>query len=62
MKTNRSLYAALAVALVVALTILFAPVSDEVKFAGIVGYGVVMALLTVGVIEYGRGSYRRQLR
>jgi len=66
MKTNRSFFAAsavLAVVIAIAFAILFAPVSDGVKVAGIVGYGVVATLLALAVMEYGRGSKsRRQLR
>ena len=58
MKNNRSLFAALVAAVLVALAILAAPVSDSVKVSGILGYGVVLALLTLGVMEYGRGSSR----
>jgi hypothetical protein len=58
MKNNRSLFAALVAAVLVAVAILAAPVSDTAKVSGILGYGVVLALLTVSVIEYGRGSSR----
>ena len=56
MKNNRSLYAALVAAALVAIAILVAPVSDTVKVSGILGYGIVLTLLTLTVIEYGRGS------
>lgn len=58
MKNNRSLYAALVAAVLVAIAILAAPVSDTVKVSGILGYGIVLTLLTLTVIEYGRGSRR----
>lgn len=56
MKNNRSLFAALVAAVLVAVAILVAPVSDSVKVSGIFGYGVVLALVTLAVMEYGRGS------
>ena len=63
MKTNRSFFAVLIGVVAVAFAILLAPVSADVKVAGIVGYGIVMTLLTLAVMEYGRGGSRRyQLR
>lgn len=63
MKTNRSFYAVIAAVVAIAFAILLAPVSDDVKVAGIVGYGVVVTLLTLAVMEYGRRGYRHgQLR
>lgn len=63
MKTNRSFFAVLIAVVAVAFAILLAPVGDDVKVAGIVGYGIVVTLLTLAVMEYGRGATRRyQLR
>lgn len=62
MKNNRSLFAALVAAVLVAVAILAAPVSDIVKVSGILGYGVVLTLLTLSVMEYGRGSSRNTSR
>lgn len=62
MKTNRSLFVALAAVVAIAFAILVAPVSAETKVAGIFGYGAVMAILAIGVIEYGRGSSRELTR
>jgi urea transporter len=56
MKTNRSILAVIGAVLAVAFAILLAPVSDSVKIAGIVGFGVVVTLLTLAVMEYGRGA------
>ena len=63
MKTNRTFFGVLIGVVAVAFAILLAPVSDDVKVAGIVGYGIVVTLLTLAVMEYGRGGSRRyQLR
>ncbi|AWI09589.1 hypothetical protein M2103_002260 [Ereboglobus sp. PH5-5] len=56
MKNNRSIFAALIVAVLIALAILVAPVSATVKLTGILGYGVVLSLITMGFIEYGHGT------
>jgi len=56
MKTNRLFFTVLIAVVAVAFAILLAPVSDGVKVAGVVGYGVVMTLLTLAVMEYGRGA------
>jgi len=62
MKTNRSFFAVIAAVLAIAFAILLAPVSADVKVAGIAGYGIVVTLLTIAVMEYGRGTSRYQLR
>jgi len=62
MKTNRSFFAVIAAVVAVAFAIVLAPVSSDVKVAGLVGYGVVVTLLTLAVMEYGRGTSRYQLR
>jgi hypothetical protein len=62
MKTYRLFFTVLIAVVAVAFAILLAPLSDSVKVAGIVGYGVVLTLLTLAVMEYGRGSRRGHLR
>jgi len=61
MKTNRSFFAVLIAVVAVAFAILLAPVSADVKVAGFVGYGIVVTLLTLAVMEYGRGFKSRHL-
>lgn len=56
MKNNRLIYIALVAAAIVAFAIVAAPVSASAKVAGLLGYGVVLTLATLGVMEYGRGS------
>jgi len=56
MKTNRPLFAFLGVAALVAVAIIVAPVSGSAKITSLLGYGVVLTLLALGVMEYGRGT------